>query len=91
MMVLRYILALLREMFSTIAVMTDGYFCPWRHLKTLVYGAPVNSGEALHHRIVDACQTVRNYPGIFERMRWSMIRRVEACIESHGGHLEHLF
>jgi hypothetical protein len=34
----------------------------------LVYAAPVDNEEALHYRIVDACQTIRNYPGIFERM-----------------------
>jgi hypothetical protein len=52
--------------------------------------APADNEEALHHRIVDACQTIRNYPGIFERMRRSIMRRVEAWIESDGGHLEHL-
>jgi hypothetical protein len=63
-------------------------FYLWRHLKTLVYAAPVDNEGALHHRTVDACQTIRIYPGIFERMRWSMMRRVEACTESHG-HFEH--
>jgi hypothetical protein len=29
---------------------------------------------------VDACQTIRNYPGIFERMLRSMMRCVHACI-----------
>jgi hypothetical protein len=57
--------------------------------KTLVYAAPDDSEEALHRRIVDVCQTIRNYPGIFEWMRQSMMRRVEACTESHGGHFEH--
>jgi hypothetical protein len=57
----------------------------WGHLKTLVYAAPVDSEESFHHGIVDACHTICNYPGIFERMR-----RVEVCIESHGGHFEHL-
>jgi hypothetical protein len=64
-------------------------FLPVGHLKTLVYAAPVDNEEALHHRIVDACYTIRNYPSI-ERMRRSVMRRVEACIESHGGHFEHL-
>jgi hypothetical protein len=54
-------------------------------------GAPVDNDEALDHRIVDACQTIRNYPGIFARMRRSLMRRVEARIESHEGHFEHLF
>jgi hypothetical protein len=65
-------------------------FYLWGHLKSLVHAAPVDNKEALHHRIVDVCQTIRNYPGIFERMRRSMMKRVEACIESHGGHFEHL-
>jgi hypothetical protein len=47
------------------------------HLKALVYAAPVDNEEALHHRIVDACQTIRNYPGIFGRMRRSMLRLVD--------------
>jgi hypothetical protein len=65
-------------------------FYLWGHLKTLVYAAPVDNKEALHNRIVDACQTICNYLGIFEWMQWSMMRRVEACIVSHGGHFEHL-
>jgi hypothetical protein len=51
---------------------------------------PVDIEETLRHRIVDACQTIRKYPGIFQRMRRSMMRHVEACIESHEGHFEHL-
>jgi hypothetical protein len=65
-------------------------FYLWGHQKSFVYAAAVDNEEALHHRIVDACQTIRNYPGISERMRRSMMRRVEACIEFHGGHAEHL-
>jgi hypothetical protein len=33
-----------------------------------VYAAPVDNEEALHHRTVDACQTIRNCPGVFGRM-----------------------
>jgi hypothetical protein len=40
----------------------------WEHLKSLVYAAPDGSEEALHRRIVDVCQTIRNYPGVFEWM-----------------------
>jgi hypothetical protein len=46
-----------------------------------VYAAPVGNEEAFHHRIVNACQTILNHSGIFERMRRSMMRRVEACTE----------
>jgi hypothetical protein len=63
-------------------------FYLWEHLKSLVYATPVD--EALHLRIVDACQTFRNFPGIFERMQRPMMRRVETFIESYGGHFEHL-
>jgi hypothetical protein len=65
-------------------------FYLWGHLKTLVYAAPVDNEEALHHRIVDACHTLQTYPSIFEQMWWSMMRHVQACIESHGEHFEHL-
>jgi hypothetical protein len=59
------------------------------HLNTLVYAALVDNKET--HGIVDACQTISNYPGISARMWRSMMRRVEAFIESHKEHFEHLF
>jgi hypothetical protein len=34
-------------------------FYPWRHLTTLAYAAPVDNGEALHYRIVDALSDYR--------------------------------
>jgi hypothetical protein len=55
-----------------------------------VPAAPVDNEEAFHQRNVDACQTIRNYPSVFGRIRRSKMRRVEACIESHGGHFEHV-
>jgi hypothetical protein len=55
------------------------YFYVWGNLQTLVYAAPVNKKEAFQGT-VDACQTIRNCPGIFERMRRSMMRCVHACI-----------
>jgi hypothetical protein len=64
-------------------------FYLWGRLKSLVYAAPVDNEETLH-RIVYACQTIRNYPAIFERMWRSMMRRVEVCAEFHAGHSEHL-
>lgn len=35
-----------------------------------MHAAPFGNEEALH-RIVDASQTTRNYPGVFEQTRWS--------------------
>lgn len=43
----------------------------WGHLKTLLCAAPVDMEEALLHRIVDACQTIRIYPSNFEQMQQS--------------------
>jgi hypothetical protein len=54
-----------------------------------VYAAPVDNEVALHHRISDACQTIRSCPGIFARTRRSVMRRVEVCTEYHGGRFEH--
>jgi hypothetical protein len=53
-------------------------FYLWGHLTTLMYAAPVDNEDALHRRIVDACQSIRNCPGISERILRSMMRRVEA-------------
>jgi hypothetical protein len=69
---------------STLAKFESSGFFLWGHLKSLAYAAPVGNEEALHHRIVDVCQTIRNYRSIFERMRRSMMRRVEARIECNG-------
>jgi hypothetical protein len=48
---------------------------------TLVYAAPVNNEEA--HCIVGSCQ---DYPQLPQHL-W-MMKRVEACTESHGQHSE---
>jgi hypothetical protein len=66
------------------------HFYLWGLQNRLVYAAPVDNEKALHHHIVDACQTIHNYPGISEQMWWSTVRRVETCIDSHLGHFERL-
>jgi hypothetical protein len=50
-------------------------FYLWGHLKTFVYAAPVDNEETLHHRTVDAWQTICNHPGNFARIRRSLSRR----------------
>jgi hypothetical protein len=77
-------------MASTHARFESSRFLPVGALITLVYATHVDNKEALHHHIVDVYQTIRLYPGIFGRMRRSVMRRVEACIESHGGKFEQL-
>lgn len=65
-------------------------FFLWGHLKTLVYSTPIHTVEELKIRITDSCETIRNTPGIFYRVRESMRKRVEACILAEGGHFQHL-
>jgi hypothetical protein len=64
-------------------------FLPVGSHETPVYVDPVENEKALHGT-VDVCQTIRNYPVIFARMRRSITRCVEAFFESHGGHFENL-
>jgi hypothetical protein len=59
-------------------------------IKTLVYSAPIEYEETLHHRICYVCQTIRNGPGTFKWARKLMIRRVHSCIDWRGGYFEHL-
>lgn len=65
-------------------------FFAWGHLKTMVYSRPVNNIQELRERIENACQIVRETPGIFERVRRSFLRRCEICMQMNGGHVEHL-
>jgi hypothetical protein len=65
-------------------------FYVWGHLKSLVYERPIATRDELRARIFDACHTIKNTPGIFERVRESMTRRINACIGSNGSHIEHL-
>ena len=63
-------------------------FCVWGYLKSLVYTTPVENIDHLRNRIVDGCNTIRNTPGIFWRIRASLRRRTHACIMANGGHFE---
>ncbi|EZA56517.1 hypothetical protein X777_03552 [Ooceraea biroi] len=63
----------------------------WGYLKTLVYSTPVPDVAPLRQRIVNGCDIIHNTPGIFQRVRQSMRRRAQACLESNEGHFEYLF
>jgi hypothetical protein len=56
----------------------------------LVYSPPINDVETLQQLAVNGRQTTRITPGIFEHVRQSVIRRVQACIEFHRTHFQHL-
>jgi hypothetical protein len=62
----------------------------WKHLKTLVYSAPINDLEVLQLRVENACQEIRVKLGIFDGVRTSLRRRAESCVEKLGNHMEHL-
>jgi hypothetical protein len=65
-------------------------FYLWGHLKSRVYGGPVDNKDVLQHRVVDACQSTQSYPDVFEWMQWSMMRCGDTCIKSHQGRFDHL-
>lgn len=66
-------------------------FFLWGYVKALVYDVgSVPTAEVLRQRITDAFQVVRNTPGILERVRQSMRRRMEGCVVAGGGHFQHL-
>jgi len=46
--------------------------------------------QDLRNRITAGCETLRCTPGIFERDRESMHRRVTACIYENGEQFQHL-
>ncbi|KAJ8897911.1 hypothetical protein PR048_003268 [Dryococelus australis] len=50
------------------------------HLKAFVYATPVDDAGTIRNRIVAGCETIRNLPGIHQRIQVSMQRRVDACV-----------
>ena len=60
------------------------------YLQTPVNSVPTAHEQALHQRIFDARQPVCNLHETFKIIRQSMIRGVNACIDSGGRLLEHL-
>ncbi|CAK9800957.1 hypothetical protein ANTPLA_LOCUS2625 [Anthophora plagiata] len=70
-------------------------FFLWGYLKSLVLSSPINDLEELSlnklcNRIHHVCQTIRQKCGIFERVRDSVKRRCQACVEMEGRHVENL-
>ena len=65
-------------------------FYLWGHLKGIVYATDVDTQEGPWHRVQDAATLVRNSPGVFERVRSSLLRRANACVGANGSHFENL-
>jgi hypothetical protein len=51
-------------------------------MKEFVYSEPINSLEQLRNRVELAAQQIRNNENIFARVRNSMQRKINACLES---------
>ena len=80
------------NLFNNIPITKNGlnpldYFL-WGHLKSLVYTTPVENVEDLRNRIIAGCNLIRNDPGVFERVRQSMRRRLDACMLARGGYFQ---
>jgi hypothetical protein len=65
-------------------------YCVWGHVKSLVYTSSVDTVEELQHWIEGAFQQISNEPGVCERIRNSMRRRVQSCVQMQGQHFEQL-
>jgi hypothetical protein len=62
----------------------------WGHLKSLVYEQEVPNRPELHQRITDGCVAIQTTDGVFERVRHSLTRRLQTCIDVQGRHFEQL-
>ncbi|KAJ8889626.1 hypothetical protein PR048_009126 [Dryococelus australis] len=60
-------------------------------LDVYLWGHCVCDVQTLEQRVRVACDDIRVQAGTIERVRQSMMRRVDACIASNGGHFKHLF
>jgi hypothetical protein len=56
-------------------------FYLWGHLKTVVYGTPVNGAEDLWEHVQNACQVIRDDDLVFERIHQSCVCRAQACVK----------
>jgi len=65
-------------------------FYLWRHLNFLVYSTLNENDDTPRQHGFYACQTISSNTSTFERVQQSMIRHVHVCIDSGGGHFEHL-
>ena len=57
-------------------------------MKMLVYKTKVESRAALHDRIFEAAQHIRNHPDNVASATQSLLMHAENCIATGGGHFE---
>jgi hypothetical protein len=66
----------------------DFYF--WGQVKGAVYSSPVTNVDELRERILATFDAIKNRPGQLERVRESMMRRLNGCVAANGQLFEHL-
>ncbi|KYN30059.1 hypothetical protein ALC57_00502 [Trachymyrmex cornetzi] len=59
-----------------------------KYYNLTVYTTQIENENDLRNRIVASCEAIRNTPGIFERVRQSLRRRLDRCIMAQGGHFQ---
>ncbi|KAJ8872392.1 hypothetical protein PR048_025996 [Dryococelus australis] len=74
--------------YNAASILTSITLIGSQYLGELVHATPVDNVDTFHNRIVAGCETIRNFPGIHQRIRVSMQRRVDACVRTYGGGLE---
>jgi hypothetical protein len=63
-------------------------FYLWGHLKDLVYATPPQGPDDLRNRVTAACRLVTN--AMLQDVRDNLYRRLQTCVATEGGHIEHI-
>lgn len=64
-------------------------FYIWGHLKAIVYSRSIKNIEILRQCFEERRQQIPQTPGIWKRVKQSMMQRLEVCIRTDGGYFEH--
>ena len=65
-------------------------FHVWSHVKNEDYSTPVANVDELWERIVATFDAIRKRQDQLERVRESMMRRLNGCVAANGQHFENL-
>ncbi|KAJ4432160.1 hypothetical protein ANN_20776 [Periplaneta americana] len=64
-------------------------FFLWGDVKRFMYETPNHTAEDLVARVVEAAHVIRDNVGLFERCRYSIVRRYQLCNAFNGRQFEH--
>jgi hypothetical protein len=65
-------------------------FYLWGHVKNEVRSTPVTNVDELWERILATFDAISKRPSQLERVRESMMRRLNGCVAANGQHFGHL-